>query len=67
MKLCPWTVRPGRSTILTPLHPGAMHRHTTYVIATGHTDARGRPYEVHYCHCGQVYKFMPVTSAPPVQ
>lgn len=44
--------------IKTPLHPAAAHRHVCYVIASGCTDAKGRMYEVHYCHCGAPYRYV---------
>jgi hypothetical protein len=50
----------GEDEIRTPLHPDARHRHGTYVISAGHTDSIGRRYEIHYCHCGAVFKFVPL-------
>jgi hypothetical protein len=62
VKPCGWGLRAGsgKSEIKTPLHPNAVHNHATYVIVTGHTDSQGRPYEIHYCHCGEAFRFVPL-------
>lgn len=60
-KPCAWALRTGakQSEVKTPLHPNAVHQHALYVIVTGYHDARGRPYDIHYCHCGDAMSFIP--------
>jgi hypothetical protein len=65
VKPCGFGHRPEPSEVKTPLHPNAMHHHTLYVIAVGHTDARGRPWEIYYCHCGEAFRFVP--TGPPIR